>query len=108
MSAKRRPRASTRSVEDMAEAFWLSCWARRRATRCWGVSPGGEGCLAFSDPRGVEVGVGVTFEACEGVVEVKRVKVSVGGLRDILEDGRVDGCMCRETERCVWLQKSRR
>lgn len=76
----------------LSSAARLARWAARsRATRCCGVSDAGAGCggcegrevglFCFSD-GGEELNEGE--EEKEGVVDVNRVKVSVGGLRDIM------------------------
>lgn len=86
-----------RSVWESSAARLAACWARRRATRSCGVSR-----------ELVWEGVGGCWEDdcdCEkeGAVEVKRVKESLAGLRDIsivvwMEDVVIDEVLCRIDE----------
>lgn len=80
-SAKRRPPARTRSVVVSSARFLLRCCARKRATRCCGVSVGCNGGSDEGDVWDVKLG---DCEDIDGDVDVNRVKVSLGGFLDIL------------------------
>ena len=80
MSATRRPWARNLSVGERVAARRALRSARRRATRSRGDSFEDEG---DEGGGGSDVNVG-DEDWKEGVVEVKRVKVSEAGLRDIL------------------------